>query len=991
MHPVHRSFCTAAKIKRGIRLDTWTNHRKRHSDYGKLKAPQVFMIPPSVLKPLNESMSYFSSGKLEQAPQIEKRKKERDPVIRKGNRVLNESLPIPVSSSRRSLPIFGSREEIIQAVRNNQVVIIEGSTGCGKTPQVPQYILDDCLAQNIDPFIICTQPRRISAISISQRVAQERIQGCASEDVEDRRNGVSYQIRFENNANDSTQLLFCTAGVLLRKLKHSPELQNVTHVILDEAHERTMDADLLFALLRDVLSVRKDLKVILMSATLNAAEFLSYFKKSDGGNFPSISVSGRTFPVETVFLEEAVLMTGCVRFYDSETHSQFRRNSQIICEQTADALHRWCAEASKTFPAFVGKTIEREFNKVNVPELLIRDLLIKLDDISPPRPGVVDEEATLIFVSGAAEIRIVIDALESEKGRMWEVFPLNASLSTDQQSAVFEPPTPGYRKIIVATNIAESSVTINDVRVVIDACRHRKSSFDPLTNMGGLSDTWISRDSMIQRRGRAGRVKSGLCFHLVPRELSEEIMDEAMTPEILRANLAQMYLEVNSMVGHRKLASDFLATTLTPPLSSTVDLTITALYKLGAVTSDEKLTLLGETLSELPMIPSVGKAILWASVLGCMEPVLTIASAIVSRGIFLQPGATHQYRRNETLSQFSENKPNDLLCLLNAITEYHSIPRSSRRRFAYDNFLDERALIEVMKSKSSFTATLRDIGLIPVDDDSYVNRNSNKFAIVKACFLAGLYPNVARAVSGNRPGVVSDKGETSFCHSASAARFWKPSADNNSHQHLMFANKTNTGNATVVFQMCDVSPLPVLIFGEGTTKAALRFLTDSQKQNIVSLSSRHKRLLDLVYATVAAAEGLESSLKEIWNEIIEDPAIDELEVARLKRNLYDSRFIDVILEKYFEIEKRDDDIFFRLRPVDDIGFVGVGNYILFRTGDENQSVVVVAKARACLDEILESRMQQQTFTELPDHHSTFIDTLCDALVLDDSCVSRSVY
>ena len=414
-------------------------------------------------------------------------------------------------------------------------------TGCGKSTQVPQFILDDWLCGDSSADfcnVVCTQPRRISAIGVATRVADER--GEKPGEV------VGYQIRLESKVSERTRLMFCTTGILLRRLEGDPTLGEVTHVIVDEVHERSEESDFLLMILRDTLKKRPDLRVILMSATVNADLFSSYFS-----GCPVLEIPGRTFPVQQVFLEEIlenipyalearspyarreekdggkggldknVFKGDCRDAYlddldvdlkgsDFKVASDKRYDEQCTIKQVYDRYSNWSERTANTLALM-------DWTKINYD--LVEAMVVFVADGGTRDCPLPSEGSILVFLPGMQEIMTLYDNLSSHprigknKGKFLLV-PLHSSLSSEEQQLVFSKPRGGVRKIVISTNMAETSITIDDCVFVIDVGRMKEKRFDPNKNMESLDTVWVSKANALQRKGRAGRVMEGYCFHM---------------------------------------------------------------------------------------------------------------------------------------------------------------------------------------------------------------------------------------------------------------------------------------------------------------------------------------------------------------------------------------------------------------------------------------------------------------------------------------------
>ena len=331
------------------------------------------------------------------------------------------------------------KNEIVETIKSNQVTVISGDTGCGKTTQVPQLVLDDMISsgRGADASMIVTQPRRISAIGVSERIAAERCERVGET--------AGYSIRLENKRSTKTRLLLCTTGILLRRLQCDPDLASVSHVFVDEVHERDLNTDFLLIVLKDLLARRKSLKVVLMSATLNATAFSDYF-----GGCPIVSILARAFPVHENRLEDILQLTG----YKVQENSDYAlKNSESRPARFSKSVLRRMYYPKYTSDVISSLAIvdESVINYELIAELVEHICLNN------------DEGAILIFLPGMMEITKTIEELykkELFQSSKTVVYPLHSSLSTAEQTAIFGVPPEGVRKIVVATNIAETSITI---------------------------------------------------------------------------------------------------------------------------------------------------------------------------------------------------------------------------------------------------------------------------------------------------------------------------------------------------------------------------------------------------------------------------------------------------------------------------------------------------------------------------------------------------
>ncbi|KAJ3517374.1 hypothetical protein NLJ89_g555 [Agrocybe chaxingu] len=498
-------------------------------------------------------------------------------------------------AQRNGLPIANYRDAILEALEQSQVLVLSGETGCGKSTQVPSFILEDCLSKGNPCKIYCTEPRRISAISLAHRVAFEL--GDPPNSAGTSNSLVGYSIRLESNISRSTRLAFVTNGIALRMLEggsgqggRGTAFDEITHIIVDEVHERTIESDFLLIVLKSLVMERPELKVILMSATLDAEKISTYF-----GNCRTLHVPGRTFPVNVQFLEDAIEYTKWTvtdsspyarrlsdKFYKGKNRPEWTEDAQVVDDDednTNDSRNAAWKPEKRYSPETVLSlnTIDERL----IPYELIVRLLEKIcyEDMAFQAFS----PAILVFMPGLGEIRRLNDMLieHSRFGSSeFKIYPLHSTLSSESQSAVFDIPPPGVRKIVIATNIAETGITIPDITCVIDTGKYREMRFDEKRQISRLVETFIARSNAAQRRGRAGRVREGLCFHLFTKVSHDTQMAETPLPEMMRLSLSDLSLRIKIM--KVKLGSsieDVLSRALDPPISVNVQRAISMLVE----------------------------------------------------------------------------------------------------------------------------------------------------------------------------------------------------------------------------------------------------------------------------------------------------------------------------------------------------------------------------------------------------------------------------
>ncbi len=686
-------------------------------------------------------------------------------------------------AGRQSLPAWALRDAIVKTVNDHQVTIISGETGSGKSTQSVQFVLDDMIQRKIGAAanIVCTQPRRISALGLADRVSDERCSSVGDE--------VGYAIRGESKQKlGTTKITFVTTGILLRRLQTSGgsgddavnALSDISHVVVDEVHERSLDTDFLLVLLRDVLPKRRDLKVILMSATLDAGVFEAYFSKTS--SVAKIEIQGRTYPVEDYHLDDIIRFTG---------FSTGSRNSSLDDDDMNDV------------DPSVASTIQGIGMRINYS--LIASTVRAIDSQLGSQEG-----GILIFLPGTLEINRTLDALRDLPNIY--ALPLHASLMPVEQRRVFPPAPRGKRKVIAATNVAETSITIEDIVAVIDSGKVKETSFDPQNNMVKLEEVWASRAACKQRRGRAGRVQAGTCYKLYTRN-AEAKMAERPEPEIRRVPLEQLCLSVRAM-GITDVPS-FLASALTPPEDLAVEGAIDLLGRMGALDGSE-LTALGHHLSMIPADLRCSKLMVYGATFGCLEACLTIAAILTIRSPFISP----QAKRDESKTARSSFAPNqgDLICDLRAYEEWSLLkstsPYRTTKSWCDDHFLSPQILADISSNRLQYLSSLTDCGFLlanyaPSTTPSLNAHNANS-ALLRALIAGAFNPQIARI----------DFPEKKFAPSMSGAVELDPEA-----RTIKFFNQANGR---------------VFIHPSSTLFAAQSFISSSTHLSYFSLLSTSK-------------------------------------------------------------------------------------------------------------------------------------------------------
>ncbi|KAB8241103.1 P-loop containing nucleoside triphosphate hydrolase protein [Aspergillus flavus] len=576
-----------------------------------------------------------------------------------------------IEDTRKSLPIYQFREEIIQAVHDHQVLIIVGETGSGKTTQIPQYLHEAGFTKN-GMKVGCTQPRRVAAMSVASRVAEEMGVKLGNE--------VGYAIRFEDNTSDKTVLKYMT-----------DDLGQYSALMIDEAHERTVPTDIACGLLKDIAKARPDLKLLISSATMDAQKFQQYFDDA-----PIFNIPGRRYPVDI--------------HYTSQPEANYL-----------------AAAITTVFQIHVTQG-----------------------------PGDI-----LVFLTGQEEIEAAEQSLQETARKLGSkipemiICPIYANLPSELQTKIFEPTPPKARKVVLATNIAETSLTIDGIVYVIDPGFVKENVFNPRTGMESLVVTPCSRASANQRAGRAGRVGPGKCFRLYTKWAYYNELEESTTPEIQRTNLSSVILMLKSLGIDQLLDFDFMD----PPPAETIIRALEQLYALGALNDRGELTKVGRQMAEFPTDPMLAKAILAADKYGCVEEVLSIVSMLgEASALFFRP-KDKKIHADSARNRFTIKDGGDHLTLLNIWNQW--VDSDFSYVWAKENFLQQRSLTRARDVRDQL-AKLCDRVEVTVS-----TCGSNNLQPIQKAITAGFFPNAARLQRGGDSYRTVKNGQTVYLHPSS--------------------------------------------------------------------------------------------------------------------------------------------------------------------------------------------------------------------------------
>ncbi|XP_064474712.1 3'-5' RNA helicase YTHDC2-like isoform X2 [Ornithodoros turicata] len=901
----------------------------------------------------------------------------------------------PLTSFRQSLPIWQYKDLIVAAVAQHQVVLVVGETGCGKTTQVPQYLLERHAEAGQPCRMICTEPRRLATVAVSERIAVERNEKLGQT--------VGYQIRLENRVSPKTLLTVCTNGILLRTLMGGDaSMATVTHVIVDEVHERDRFSDFLLIVLRDLLPKFRNLKVVLMSATVDVQQFVKYF-----GGCPVIEIPTRTHEVKTYFLEDVLRLTNYMsqamqnnkvslqraqtqkqqlakwcsesasnssvapesgggggggatsvppgsqqRESLNSSHSKCVEDHAHLTSEMDEALHNaWISGTDEAFSQLLyyimsenvsvdhqhsetsasalmlaagrGKVEVLEellalgasttarasndwtafdwaqhFHQKEAAEVLMANMLTSQCGLSSLEPAVAvsehdmseadrdlldlyhhsfdddntdldlimcllqkvhmssEEGAVLVFLAGYDDIislkeKILSDNKVFSNDKRYVLYVLHSNIQCSEQRLVFNPTAPGVRKIVLATNIAETSITISDVMFVIDSGKVKEKMYDSLTGTTLLKTTWVSRANAIQRKGRAGRTRpGGVCFHMIsrPRFRALALFQQ---PELLRLPLQELCLQAKLLAPPNVPIADFLARAPDPPAFLVTRAAVTLLKTIDALDPWEELTEMGLHLLDLPIEPNLGKMVLYAVVLKCLDPVLTIVCGLSVKDPFVLPAQPGQ-KRAAAISRrrFAADTYSDHMALLRAFQGWQKARGDNiEQQFCERHFISASTMATILRVRGQLLGQLRASGFVRArggGDIRDLNANSDNWAVIKAALCAGSYPNLLR-VDRERQQLIAQRACKVRFHTRSTLSHTPNSAHGGNvasraatvaalpSDWLIYGEMTRVGPAAYAHVCTLVSPLTVALFA-GPLRLPLDALHETQHGRLDGLA-----------------------------------------------------------------------------------------------------------------------------------------------------------
>lgn len=743
-------------------------------------------------------------------------------------------------AQRAGLPMSSYRTQVLKMVGGNTYSVIVGATGSGKTTQVPQILFEDAIMRGDGGSckIICTQPRRIAATSVAQRVAVER--------NEQLRETVGYHVRFDARPpREPYGITYCTTGILLERLKHDPDdvLETATHLIIDEVHERDLNVDFLMIVVRRAIRSRQAAgkrvpKVVLMSATLDTEHFAKYFEQSDerGKSLPcpSISVPGRTFQVSERYLGS--VMSELLEAYGTDTKSMLDADPQTrdylaaevafskgAVDSQSDSVIDWKRERQTT-NSEEDTSVASEREEALVPMSLVVATVAHIAKST-------HDGAVLVFLPGLQEI-VKVQKMLQERNHLdlnfndssrFQICPLHSTIPKEQQDEIFQPTMEGCRRIILSTNISETSVTVTSVKYVVDAGKLRETRYDQARRITRLQCVWQSKSNARQRAGRAGRVQNGHYYALFSKERYDSLKAAGL-PELLRSDLSETCLAVTSQRFREPVAS-FLAQAIEPPSSQAVEAAINNLIAIEAYTEAQEITALGRVLARLPVHPSLGKMVVLGVVFRCLDPIIVLGAAMEERSLFVTPLDSRAEARRAHSSYVGQSR-SDHIAFYEAFNELRMFRdeygMSAAFQRARENYLHMGAFRTIAQTAAQIETILAESGLITpgVGNKSRygsdeLNRNSDNVELIKCLLMAGFHPNLgAKTISAGLSH--RTQAEHNVLHHPSSLNSEFKLSEKNPHGTLFTYStlaRSNDSNTLFMRDSTYVTPLMAILFG----------------------------------------------------------------------------------------------------------------------------------------------------------------------------------
>lgn len=606
------------------------------------------------VKDEDDTDSALPAIKQEDDKPIEPQSHKFSDVMKKNDGASNFSQNKSLREQREFLPAFAVREDLLRVIRDNQVIIVVGETGSGKTTQLTQFLLEDGYGNR--GMIGCTQPRRVAAMSVAKRVSEEMECKLGST--------VGYAIRFEDCTSKETVIKYMTDGVLLRESLNEPNLDRYSCVIMDEAHERALNTDVLMGLFKKILQRRRDIKLIVTSATMNSKRFSEFF-----GGAPEFTIPGRTFPVDVMFSRSPV------EDYVDQAVQQVL--SIHVSQGQGDIL------VFMTGQEDIESTCE-----------LIQERLNALND--PPKLS---------------------------------ILPIYSQMPADLQAKIFDRAAPGVRKCIVATNIAETSLTVDGIMFVVDAGYSKLKVYNPRMGMDTLQITPISQANSGQRSGRAGRTGPGKAYRLYTEKAYQDELYIQTIPEIQRTNLANTVLLIKSLGVKDLLDFDFMD----PPPQETITTSLFDLWALGALDNVGELTDLGSKMNAFPMDPSLAKLLITSVDYGCSEEMITIVSMLSVPNVFYRP-KERQEESDAAREKFFVPE-SDHLTYLHVYSQWKSNGFSDR--WCNQHFLHSKSLRRAKEVRDQLADIMR-------NQKMEMTSCGTDWDVIRKCICSGYYHQAAK-------------------------------------------------------------------------------------------------------------------------------------------------------------------------------------------------------------------------------------------------------